>query len=148
MLITARDLLKEKGNFVWRVSPDTTVLEALKLMAEKQIGALLVLENDRIAGIVSERDFVRKIADKHVCDIALPVKDVMTRDVITILPSQNIEDCMQIRTDKRLRHLPVVEEDHLLGLISIGDVVKAIITSHEFTIEQLSKYIEGGAYNQ
>lgn len=148
MLTTVRDLIKEKGDFVWSVSPDTTVLDALTFMAKKQIGALLVLEDNKIAGIVSERDFVRKIAEKHVCDIGSPVKDVMTHDVVTILPGQNIEDCMQIMTEKRIRHLPVVENDRLLGLISIGDVVKAIITSHEFTIEQLSKYIEGGGYNQ
>lgn len=148
MLTTVRDLLQIKGDRVWHVSPDDTILDALDLMAEKQIGALLVLKDEKIAGIVSERDFVRKIAKNHVCDVASPVSDVMTHDVITIHPTQNIEDCMQIMTEKRLRHLPVVENDKLLGLISIGDVVKAIITSHEFTIEQLSKYIEGGAYNQ
>lgn len=148
MLTTVRDLLKVKGKAVWNVSPDTTVLDSLKLMAEKKIGALVVLEEEKLAGIVSERDFVRKIAEKHVCDIGSPVKDIMTRDVVTIHPAQNIEDCMQIMTEKRLRHLPVVEDDQLVGLISIGDVVKAIITSHEFTIEQLSKYIDGSGYNQ
>ena len=147
MLTTVRDLLKVKGEFIWSVSPDTTVLDALQFMAEKHIGALLVMEEDKIAGIVSERDFVRKIAEKHVCDIGSPVKDVMTKEVVTILPTQNIEDCMEIMTEKRIRHLPVVEEDQLVGLISIGDVVKAIINSQEFTIEQLSKYIDGGGYN-
>jgi CBS domain-containing protein len=148
MLTTVRDLLKAKGHAVWHVSPESTVLDALNLLAEKDIGALLVLENAMIAGIVSERDFVRKIAQKQACELKSHVKDYMTQEVFTIHPSQNIEDCMQMMTEKHIRHLPVTDGDEILGLISIGDVIKGIISSHEFTIEQLSKYIDGGAYNQ
>jgi CBS domain-containing protein len=148
MLTTVRDLLKVKGNAVWYVSPETSVNDALKYMADRQIGALLVLEDDHIAGIVSERDFVRKIAEQNACELDHPVREYMTQKVFTINPSQTIEDCMKMMTEKHIRHLPVVENDKLVGLISIGDVVKGIITSQEFTIEQLSKYIDGGGYNQ
>ncbi len=148
MLTTVRDLLRTKGNDVWYVSPRTTVIDALKQMAEKRIGALLVLEEGEIAGIVSERDFVRRIASLNVCELDRPVREVMTQEVVTIQPDENIETCMAVMTEKRIRHLPVIELGKTIGLISIGDVVKAIITSHEFTIEQLSKFIDGGAYNQ
>jgi len=148
MLTKVRDLLRTKGNDVWYVSPRTTVIDALKKMAEKRIGALLVLENGQIAGIVSERDFVRRIASLNRCDLDRPIQEMMTQDVITIQPEENIETCMEIMTEHRIRHLPVVAQGKLLGLVSIGDVVKAIITHHEFTIEQLSKFIDGGGYNQ
>ncbi len=148
MLTTVQDLLKVKGDAVWHVSPDATVLDALNLMAEKDIGALLVLEEEEIAGIVSERDFVRMIAQKQTCELQSTVKDYMTSTVFTIHPSQTIEDCMEMMTEKHIRHLPVTDGDDILGLISIGDVIKGIISSHEFTIEQLSKYIDGGGYNQ
>jgi CBS domain-containing protein len=148
MLTMVRDLLQVKGKDVWYVSPDTTVIDALNQMAEKRIGALLVLKEGQIAGIVSERDFVRRIASKNKCELDRPVEEVMTREVVTISPDENIETCMAIMTEKRIRHLPVVEGGKIAGLVSIGDVVKAIITSHEFTIEQLSKFINGGAYNQ
>jgi len=148
MLTTVRDLLQTKGNEVWYVSPGTTVIDALKQMAEKRIGALLVLDDGHIAGIVSERDFVRRIASLNKCELDRPVHEVMTPEVVTIPPDETIETCMAIMTEKRIRHLPVVEQGKLIGLVSIGDVVKAIITSHEFTIEQLSKFIDGGAYNQ
>ena len=148
MLTTVSDLLKVKGDAVWYVSPETTLLSALQYMAEKHIGALLVLDGNRIAGIVSERDFVRKIAETDACQIDLPVQEYMTRDVVTITPDQTIEDCMTLMTEERIRHLPVVKDGKPAGMISIGDVVKAIITSQEFTIEQLNKYISGGGYNQ
>lgn len=148
MLTTVRDLLKVKGNAVWHVTPETTVLDALKYMAEKQIGALLVLEGDQIAGIVSERDFVRKIAKTNTCVIDGPVQEHMTRKVFTINLSQTIIDCMELMTAEHIRHLPVVEDKKLVGMISIGDVVKGIITSQEFTIQQLEKYIDGRGYNQ
>lgn len=148
MLITVRDLLKTKGDALWSISPDTPALDAMQMMAEKNIGDLLVLEGDQIKGIVSERDFVRKIATDGACRLDIPVSDIMTREVITVSPSQTIEVCMGIMTEKRIRHLPVVEGEQILGLISIGDVIKGIITSQEFTIDQLEKYISGGAYNQ
>ncbi|MCB2202424.1 CBS domain-containing protein [bacterium] len=147
MLTTVQDVLSIKGDGVWSVSPESTVMDALQILAEKQVGALLVLDGDEIAGIVSERDFVRRIAADRSCHLGQPVSEIMTRDVFTIHPNDDIEACMAWMTEKHIRHLPVVEQGKLMGLISIGDVVKAIITGHEFTIEQLSKFIDGGGYN-
>ena len=147
MITMVKEILKAKGDTVWSISPDTTILDAMQIMAEKQIGNLLVLENDQIAGIVSERDFVRMIASDSACKLNKPVRDVMTLEVYTIGPSEDIEACMKMMTEKRIRHLPVVEDDQILGMISIGDVIKGIITSQKFTIEQLEKYI-GGGYNR
>jgi CBS domain-containing protein len=147
MLTTVQDLIRIKGDQVWSISPETTVIDALQILAEKRVGALLVLEDDQIAGIVSERDFVRRIASDRSCHLGQPVREIMTCDVFTISPEDDIEACMQWMTEKHIRHLPVVEHGKLVGLVSIGDVVKAIITSHEFTIEQLSKFIDGGGYN-
>jgi len=146
VLTIVRDLLDEKGGAVWSVSPGTTILQAMKVMAEKNIGNCLVLEDDQLAGIVSERDFVRMIAREGSCQLDKPVGDVMTQQVITVDPSQSIEDCMVLMTANRIRHLPVVEKDQIVGVISIGDVIKGIIRSQKFTIDQLTKYI-GGGYN-
>jgi CBS domain-containing protein len=148
MLISVRDLLRLKGDAVWSVEPGTSVIKALHELAEKDIGALLVLEGDHIAGIISERDVVRKIAETGAFELGGTVSEYMTPDVFTISPTQTIEDCMGLMTEQRIRHLPVVEDDQLVGMISIGDVVKAIITSQEFTIDQLTKFIDGGGYNQ
>ena len=148
MLISVRDLLRLKGDAVWSVAPGTSVVEALNKLAEKDIGALLVLEGGQIAGIISERDVVRKIGETGVLELAGVVSEYMTPDVFTVSPAQTIEDCMALMTEQRIRHLPVVEDDQLVGMISIGDVVKAIITSQEFTIDQLTKFIDGGGYNQ
>jgi CBS domain-containing protein len=148
MLISVRDLLRLKGDAVWFVKPDTAVIEALNELAQKDIGALLVLDGDRIAGILSERDVVRKIAETGEFVLGHSVREFMTEEVLTISPTQTIEDCMQVMTDARIRHLPVVEAEQVIGVISIGDVGKAIITSQEFTIDQLTKFIEGGGYNQ
>jgi len=135
MLTSVRDLLEAKGDEVWSVSPKTTIIDAMKIMSEKRIGNLLVLENDQIAGIVSERDFVRMIAEEGTCKLDKPVSVVMTRVVFTVDPSQSIEDCMIMMTEKRIRHLPVVENNQIVGMISIGDVIKGIISSQKFTIE-------------
>jgi CBS domain-containing protein len=148
MLISVRDLLRLKGNVVWSVPPGTSVIDALHELAEKDIGALLVLEGGRIAGIISERDVVRKIGETGALELSGTVSEYMTPDVFTISPAQTIEDCMALMTEQRIRHLPVVEDDKLVGMISIGDVVKAVITSQEFTIDQLKKFIDGGGYNQ
>jgi len=145
MLIHVRDLLSTKGDAVWFVSPLSTVIHALKYMAEKQIGALLVLEGDQIAGIVSERDFVRRIAESNTCKLNGPVSEYMTREVFTVSPSQTIEECMTLMTEKHIRHLPVVDHEKPVGMISIGDVIKALLTTKEFTIDQMEKYI-GGEY--
>ena len=148
MLISVRDLLRLKGDAVWSVQPNTLVIDALRELADKDIGALLVMEAGHIAGIISERDVVRKTAETGALEPAGTVSEFMTPDVFTISPGQTIEDCMSLMTEQRIRHLPVVEGDKLIGMISIGDVVKAIITSQEFTIEQLTKFIDGGGYNQ
>ena len=148
MLTTVRDLLKMKGDVIYSVTPNTPILEAMQTMAEKNIGDLLVLEEGQIKGIVSERDFVRKTAKAGGCDLQAPVSEMMTRDVITVTPDQSIEFCMETMTEKHIRHLPVVEGNEIFGLISIGDVIKGIITSQEFKIDQLEKYISGPSYNR
>jgi CBS domain-containing protein len=144
MLTTVQDILRIKGPQVWSISPETTVIQALQLLADKRIGALLVMDGTEIAGVVSERDIVRRIASEMTCELEQPVSEVMTYDVVTIGLGDDIEDCMSIMTEEHIRHLPVVEEGRLVGLVSIGDVVKAMITSREFTIEQLQKFIDGG----
>jgi CBS domain-containing protein len=149
MQITVQDLLRLKGETVWSVALEATILEALQEMAARGIGAVLVLSDGGIAGILSERDVARRIARDRKCDLGAPVRDVMTKEVITVHPAQNVDGCMALMTERRIRHLPVVDDEgRLAGLISIGDVVRAVITSHERTIDQLSKYIEGGGYNQ
>lgn len=136
--------LDSKGHEVYSVRPDTSVLDALKLMSEKSIGAVLVLEEDgAIAGIMSERDYARKITLKGKSATETLVSEIMTADVITVKPSQKIEECMTVMVDKRIRHLPVVEDGKLIGILSIGDVVKEMISEQKFLIEQLETYIRG-----
>jgi CBS domain-containing protein len=136
-------LLKTKGRDVWSVTPDTPVYDALKLMADKNIGALLVLEKGKLVGIFSERDYARKIILKGKTSRHTPVREIMSPKVYYVRPDQSIEDCMALMTDKRIRHLPVMEDDEVVGVISIGDVVKAIISEQEFVIRQLENYISG-----
>lgn len=145
-MATIRDLLRVKGNQVWGISPNTTVLETLQVMEDKDVGALLVLEGDHIAGIISERDFVRSIAITGRCVLNTTVLEYMTKKVFTIDPDQSIDDCMQLMTRERIRHLPVVEDGKLVGLISIGDLVKELISSKELEIDNLENYIEGRGY--
>ena len=145
-MVTVRDLLKTKGDQVWFVSPNTSVLDTLQLLAEKDVGALLVLEDGKIVGIISERDFVRSIAKTGLCVLNTTVLEYMTKKVITVGPDQSIEDCMQVMTKEHIRHLPVVEDGKLVGLVSIGDVVKGMITSKEILIDNLQNYIEGSGY--
>ena len=140
------DLLKIKGNDVWSVSPSATVLQALKYMAEKDIGALLVVDDDQIMGVISERDFVRSIADTEACLLDARVRDYMTKDVISVTSGKTVEDCMQIMTTDRIRHLPVVDNGRLIGMISIGDVMKELLNGKELTINSMSDYIEGRGY--
>jgi CBS domain-containing protein len=143
-MITVRQLLRDKGHDVWHIAPDASVYAALKLMAEKEIGSLLVLDRDELVGIISERDYSRKVVLKEKTTIDTPVKEIMTQELVTLNPEQTIGECMSLMTDKRIRHLPVLENERLIGIISIGDVVKAIISQQEFMIEQLERYIEGG----
>ena len=140
---TIRQLLEVKGHDVWSVGPDALVSEAIELMAEKEVGALLVIEGKKTVGIISERDCLRKVLLKGHASTDLRTTDVMTRRVIHAVPDQSIEECMALMTEKRIRHLPVLEQGQLLGIISIGDLVKAIIAEQQFVIDQLVHYITG-----
>ncbi|MBF0244304.1 MAG: CBS domain-containing protein [Planctomycetes bacterium] len=142
---TVHDLLKSKGRVVWTINPDTSVSEALKLMSEKNLGALIVTDASlHVEGIFSERDFVRKFLAHEKNFLNLKVKDFMTDKVICVTPDRSVQECLASMTDKHIRHLPVLENDQLIGLISIGDLVKAVIAGQEFTIEQLNNYITTG----
>jgi CBS domain-containing protein len=136
-------LLQTKGQDIWSITPDALVIDALKLMAEKRVGALLVLEAGQVVGIISERDYARKVSLLGKSSKTTPVREIMTEKVVYVRPEQTIEDCMALMTDKRIRHLPVLADDQLIGVISIGDVVKAVISEQEFIIAQLENYIIG-----
>lgn len=140
---TVVEILNAKGRQVWSIAPDRPVYEALQLMAEKQIGALLVMEGERLAGIVTERDYARKLALEGRSSRNTAVREVMTTRVLCARPEQTIEQCMALMTDKRARHLPVLDHKRVVGVISIGDLVKAIIDDQKFMIEQLQHYITG-----
>jgi CBS domain-containing protein len=141
---TVRQILQRKGSGVYSVAPDSSVLDALQLMADRNIGAVVVLELDRVAGILSERDYARKVILKGKTSRDTSVRDIMTDRVYYIKPENTCDECMALMTDKRIRHLPVLEGDKLIGLISIGDVVNAIIEEDKYIIEQLENYITGG----
>jgi CBS domain-containing protein len=143
MVETVRSILKNKGNQVWWLGPDATVYEAIALMAEKGVGALVVLEEERLAGIISERDYARKVILKGHSSKETLVRDIMSTDLVTVTPEHTIAECMRIITDRRVRHLPVLERGAVAGMISIGDVVRAIISAQADTIRQLSSYITG-----
>jgi len=138
-----RQILKNKGSQVWSVEPTAMVYSALQLMADKEIGALLVLAEGMLVGIFSERDYARKVILHGKTSAETRVSEVMSPDVVTVGAEQSIAECMALMTEKRFRHLPVVEGGQILGVISIGDVVKAIITDQQFVIEQLESYISG-----
>ncbi|MFN8008620.1 MAG: CBS domain-containing protein [Terriglobia bacterium] len=144
--MTVNQLLRNKGSAVWSVTPDTSVLEALQVMAEKNVGALVVLENNQLIGIFSERDYARKVILHGKSSRETAVREIMTEKVDVVGPSHSVRECMARMTDKHIRHLPVVELGRVVGLVSIGDVVKAIISDQEFMIEQLESYIAGGSY--
>lgn len=136
-------ILQTKGRQVWTTTPAARVGDALAELARHNIGALPVVEGDRVVGIFSERDFVRKVSKEGKTDLDLPVKAFMSEPVFFIRPDHSIDECMALMTEKRIRHLPVLEEDQLTGIISIGDVVKAIISEREYTIQHLENYITG-----
>lgn len=140
---TVKQILDEKGHATWSVVPDSLVYDALQLMADKEIGALLVLEGGRLAGVISERDYARKVILKGKSSLDTPVKEIMTHDVVWVRPEQTVEECMTLVTEKRVRHLPVLVNDQVVGVISIGDLVKAVIDEKDFTIKQLESYITG-----
>ncbi len=141
---TVRGLLRGKGSQVYSISPEASVYDALKIMAEKGVGALVVLTREgELAGIVSERDYARKVEVLGKTARETSVREIMTERVVCVRPDQTVEECMALMTNKRIRHLPVIEGNTLTGIISIGDVVKAIISEQEFMIEQLENYIAG-----
>lgn len=142
-MTTVRTILQDKGHAVRTASPDTPVIEALRIMAEINVGALVVLRGDEVVGIFSERDYARKLVLKGRSHDSTTVKDIMTTGVITVKQDQSTDDCMALMTSKRIRHLPVVEDGKLVGIISIGDVVKADISEKEHLIKQLENYITG-----
>jgi CBS domain-containing protein len=141
---TVKDILQVKGHDIWSIAPDATVFDALKLMADKNVGAVLVLDAGKLVGILSERDYARKVILKGKSSKDIPVREIMTEKVLCVHPDTLIEVCMELMTDKRTRHLPVVEDDRLIGMISIGDVVNAIIAEQRFIIGQLRAYHEYG----
>ena len=136
-------LLDEKGTDVWTIEPDASVFHALEVMAEHGVGALVVVEGDHPVGIMSERDYARKVILLDRGSKETSVSEIMTSELETVTRSQTIGDCMTLMTERRIRHLPVVEEDRLIGIISIGDVVLAVISEPQFMIEQLEGYITG-----
>ena len=138
---TVRDILKVKGTDVWCVDPDSTVLDALQRMAEKEVGALVVTEGAQVVGLISERDYARKVILHGRASPTTLVKEIMTSHVVHTHLDQSIEECMALVTEKRIRHLPVMAEGKLVGVISIGDLVKSIIADQQFIIEQLVRYI-------
>ncbi len=142
-MITVKRLLEKKGAAIWSISPHETVFDALAIMAKKNIGALLVVEAGVLIGIVSERDYARKIILKGKASLDTLVWEIMTTKVLFVDAEQTIEHCMALMTDKRIRHLPVFSNDKLIGVISIGDVVKEVISEQEFVIDQLVNYISG-----
>lgn len=143
MSTRVQQILDVKGKQTYSVTPDTTVLQALELMAQHDIGALVVLEQGRLAGIFTERDYARKVVLAGRSSQSCTVGELMTGNVLTVSPSQTIDDVMRIMTENRFRHLPVVERGQLVGIITIGDAVKAAIAEREATIRQLSSYISG-----
>jgi CBS domain-containing protein len=142
-MTAVRHILEQKGYQVWSVRPGDTVYDAIKMMADKDVGALVVVDGGRIVGIVTERDYARNVFLKGRASPQTLVGEIMVREVVCVTPDKSIEEGMAIMTAKRVRHLPVIDNDELLGIVSIGDLVKSIINDREFVIEQLEHYIRG-----
>ncbi len=143
VMTTVRHILDQKGPQVWFVHPDDTVYDAIKMMADKNVGALVVLDGSKIVGIVTERDYARNVFLKGRASPQTLVREIMQHNVVCVEPDKSIEECMAIMSAKRVRHLPVINDGELLGIVSIGDLVKSIISDREFVIEQLEHYIRG-----
>ena len=140
-MTTLQMLLEGKGHDVWSVHPDDTVLDAIKMLAEKDIGALIVIKDDKPVGIFTERDYARNVYLKGKSSLDTAVRDVMVAPVICVKPDQTVDECMALMTAKRFRHLPIMDGDELVGMVSIGDLVKSVIAEQQFTIEQMEQYI-------
>lgn len=138
-----KDILQHKGNATWSISPDATVFEAIQLMADKNVGALLVLHEGKLIGIISERDYTRKVAIKGRSSKDTAVREIVSGNVICVTPEHSVDDCLRLMTEHRVRHLPVVEGDKIHGVVSIGDLVNHIISAQHSTIHQLETYITG-----
>ena len=137
-------VLKEKGQNIWSLDPEALVYDAIEMMANKHVGALLVTSDGKLVGIISERDYARKVILQERSSKQTQVKEIMTSSVIVVRPDQTIEDCMRLMTENRIRHLPVVENEKVLGVVSIGDLVKWVVSAQAETIHQLQHYIAGG----
>ena len=137
------EILDAKGREVWSVTPESTVFDALRVMAEKGIGAVLVMEDEHLVGIFTERDYARKVVLEGRTSRQSPVRDVMTRKVLCVSPDRTVDQCMALMTDERARHLPVVDHKQVIGVVSIGDLVKAVIAEQQHLIEELQHYISG-----
>ncbi len=140
---TIGTILHHKGAAVWTISPDATVFEAIQLLARKNVGALPVVEGDKLVGIFSERDYTRKVALEGKTSHVTKVRDILTTNVATITPQDTVEDAMRIMTEKHIRHLPVMEGDRMVGFVSIGDMVNWIISAQSATIDQMEAYLSG-----
>ena len=141
---TIKRVLETKAPDVWHVKPNDSVFDALKLMAEKDVGALLVMDNEQLVGLISERDYARKMILTGRSSPQTPVEQIMTKAVLSVPPEQDVDECLAFMTEKRIRHLPVIGSDGLIGIISMGDLVKTIITDQKVKIEQLESYISSG----
>jgi len=137
-------LLHHKGSALWSIAPEATVFEAIKLMADKNIGSLLVMSDDRLVGVITERDYTRKIALQGKTSKATRVSEILTSKIISVTPDHTVEECMRLMTENRVRHLPVVEHDRVAGLVSIGDLVNWTISAQDAAIAQMEQYIAGG----
>jgi CBS domain-containing protein len=140
---TISEILKLKGSHAWSISPESTVFEAIKMMAEKDVGALLVTEGNKLLGLVTERDYTRKIALKGRSSKEVKVRGILSERLVAVSPAHKVEDCMRLMTENRVRHLPVLEAGIIQGLVSIGDLVNSIISEQDTTIHQLQTYISG-----
>ncbi len=140
-MATARHVLDRKGRAIFSIGPEEPVLEAIRLMADRYVGALLVMDGEKLVGIVSERDYARKVILKGRSSADTPVSQIMSSPVVTVSMTNTVQECMQLMTSRRMRHLPVVEGGKVVGMVSIGDLVKAVIEEQQQTIEQLESYI-------
>lgn len=143
-MITIKELLKKKSGDIWSISPQTSVYQALELMAQKEVGALLVIEDDKLVGIFSERDYARKIILKGKASKDTAVGELMTTSVYYVTPDNTLEEAMALMTSKHIRHLPIMNQGKLVSIVTLGDVVKKIISEQKLTIDELENYVTGG----